>query len=100
MYLLDTNHCYRLIEGNPIVTTQLRAHPDSLVATSVIARGELMFMAEQLGFDDNDLWIAATAIHHGLTVVSADRDQAGPWAPCWMSSPSQPSAAGSQSQAS
>ncbi|MGI8552253.1 MAG: type II toxin-antitoxin system VapC family toxin [Dehalococcoidia bacterium] len=30
--------------------------------------------AERLGYSDNDIWIAATVLHGGLIVVSADSD--------------------------
>jgi tRNA(fMet)-specific endonuclease VapC len=32
------------------------------------------FPLERIGLRDNDLWIAATAIKHDLTLVSADKD--------------------------
>jgi tRNA(fMet)-specific endonuclease VapC len=131
VYLLDTNHCSRIINGDSAVITQLQQNASTGVATSVIVRGELIFMAQNsqqqtsnlqrvqaflqaidlypvngevgdrygelkaklyaqfapkernkrrqtsiqdLGFDDNDLWIAATAIQYNLTIVSADSD--------------------------
>ncbi len=131
MFLLDTNHCSRLIDDDEAIQTRLQSVGDVIVATSVISQGELIYMARnserqahnlarietflkgiriysidgetaqlygemkaelmrnfgpkerakrrrtsttQLGFDDNDLWIAAVAARHGLTVVSSDSD--------------------------
>lgn len=131
MYLVDTNHCSRIILGEPTLIQQLQLHSETGVATSVIVRGELFYMAakseqkaanlkqvrsfldtidlypinlpiseiygalkgklvtafgpkdkqqrrnfspQTLGFGDNDLWIAATAIHYNLTIVSTDSD--------------------------
>ncbi|MBA3924461.1 MAG: type II toxin-antitoxin system VapC family toxin [Nostocaceae cyanobacterium] len=131
MYLLDTNHCSRIIFGESKVIHQLQEHNSAGVATSVIVRGELLYMVQKskqkaanlkqviafletvnlypingsvadvygnlkgkiiqqlgpkdkakrrkftvqdLGFSDNDLWIASTALHYNLTVVSTDSD--------------------------
>jgi tRNA(fMet)-specific endonuclease VapC len=131
LYLLDTNHCSQLIEGDLIVRRRLQELGQVPVAISVIVCGELIFMArnsqqrtanlirvqtflrginiypvdretaeiyaefkaeiiaqfgprersrrrrtriEELGVGENDLWIAATALRHNLTVVSSDSD--------------------------
>jgi tRNA(fMet)-specific endonuclease VapC len=131
MYLLDTNHCSQIINGNLAVIQAALSRRDAGMAINVITQGELLFMAEnsemkatnlervqtfldrfdlypinadtsivyarlkaklidtfgakdrikrrgiriqELGFDDNDLWIAATAIQYGLILVSADSD--------------------------
>ncbi len=131
MYLLDTNHCSYIIQGQSEVLSRLAQLGDSSISTCVIARGELIFMAqrsertsenlvrvqaflsgmvvyplddgtadiygdlkasileqfgpkerrekrrtkiEALGVSDNDLWIAAVALQHSLTIVSSDSD--------------------------
>jgi tRNA(fMet)-specific endonuclease VapC len=131
MYLLDTNHCSQIINGNLTVIQAALSRREAGMAINVITQGELLFMAENsemkvanlervqmfldrfdlypinaatsavyarlkaklidtfgakdktkrrgiriqaLGFDDNDLWIASTAIQYGLTLVSADSD--------------------------
>jgi tRNA(fMet)-specific endonuclease VapC len=47
VYLLDTNHCSRLIDRDPDVLQRLRELGDARVATCVIVRGELRFMVER-----------------------------------------------------
>lgn len=131
IYLLDTNHCSRIIDNDPQILGNIQENYDADIGISVITRGELIFMAEKsqqqeenyqkvskfvdsitlymiddaiadcygklkaqilrhfgpkdrqrrsketiqkLGFSDNDLWIAATAIIYSMTVVSADSD--------------------------
>src|SRR5438128_1954785 len=131
MYLLDTNHCSRFLEGDAGIIEKLDELGDVLVATSAVVRGELIFMAwksqqtasnlhrveeflqdievypiddetantygrlkaglldrfgpkekakrrrariEDVGITENDLWIAASAKRHGLTLVSSDSD--------------------------
>jgi tRNA(fMet)-specific endonuclease VapC len=40
MYLLDTNHCSRIIFGETNLIEQLEVHSEAGVATSVIVSGE------------------------------------------------------------
>ena len=45
MYLLDTNHCSRLLDGHPAILKKLADLGDAIVTTCAIVVGELMFMA-------------------------------------------------------
>lgn len=47
MYLLDTNHCSKLIAGNLNIVNKLGELDDIPIATCVIVRGELVFMAHK-----------------------------------------------------
>ncbi|MEB3278908.1 MAG: type II toxin-antitoxin system VapC family toxin [Lyngbya sp.] len=130
-YLLDTNHCSYILNGNSQVISALNTHINDTIGISIITYAELLYMTEKsnkvvqnkravenfltqvdlyfldeetaiiysgikasifnrfapkdknkrrrtsisnLGFTDHDLWIVATAIQHGLTLVSADSD--------------------------
>ncbi len=130
-YLLDTNHCSFIINGNVQVINSLKNKRNNVIGISIITYAELLYMAEKsarksenitgvkefldkvnlyfideetaiyysqiktavfnqfapkdknkrrrtsignLGFTDHDLWIVATAIQHGLILVSADSD--------------------------
>jgi tRNA(fMet)-specific endonuclease VapC len=46
MYLLDTNHCSFLIEGDSKVVNHFRERSEVIIATSPIVVGELRFMAQ------------------------------------------------------
>ncbi|MEA2574197.1 MAG: tRNA(fMet)-specific endonuclease VapC [Chloroflexia bacterium] len=46
MYLLDTNYCSRIIQGESGRITRFQGLSDLDVVTSAIVRGELVFMAE------------------------------------------------------
>ncbi|HUP49526.1 MAG TPA: type II toxin-antitoxin system VapC family toxin [Thermoanaerobaculia bacterium] len=132
-YLLDTNHCFRLIARDSGMVEAVKSRPAARLMTSVVVAGELRYGAAiserwrenaaavedflgridqtpvspataqyyadlksrllsaygpknrlqrrnfdlaSLGFSDNDLWIAASAMERDAIVVTADGDYA------------------------
>ncbi len=55
MYLLDTNHCSRIIQGDTTLLQRLQDRSKIGVATSVIACGELRYMARKSTQEQSNL---------------------------------------------
>jgi len=64
---------YFLDEETTVLYSQLKAAVFNQFAPKDKSKRRSATM-RALGFDDHDLWIAATAIQYDLTLVSADRD--------------------------
>ena len=75
MYLLDTNHCSRIIQGDTVLVRRLQELGKVPVATNVIVCGELTFMAQ------NSQQRAANIIRvqvflRGIDIYPIDRETA------------------------
>lgn len=47
MYLLDTNHCSYIIDGQPQVIAALSARSESNVGINIITYAELLYMSDK-----------------------------------------------------
>ncbi|MBE9012083.1 type II toxin-antitoxin system VapC family toxin [Pseudanabaenaceae cyanobacterium LEGE 13415] len=72
-FFLNTIGLYLLDEETAIIYSQLKIAIFNQFAPKDQAKRRKASI-QTLGFDDNDLWIAATALQHNLTLVSADGD--------------------------
>ncbi|MGG6264408.1 type II toxin-antitoxin system VapC family toxin [Leptolyngbya sp. AN03gr2] len=70
---LDTIGLHLLDEETAIIYSQLKIAIFNQFAPKDQAKRRKASI-QTLGFYDNDLWIAATALQHNLTLVSADGD--------------------------
>jgi tRNA(fMet)-specific endonuclease VapC len=55
MYLLDTNHCSRLIFGDVNIRQKVEEIGEELIATNLIVAGELIFMAQKSEYKGENL---------------------------------------------
>jgi tRNA(fMet)-specific endonuclease VapC len=101
MHLLDTNHCSYIVDHHPRVSVEFRSRTirsflDTIGLYRIDEETAIIYSRlkiaifnqfapkdqakrrktsiQTLGFGDNDLWIAATALQHNLILVSADSD--------------------------
>jgi len=73
MYLLDTNHCSRIIDGDRNVIQTLDNLGNITVLTCAIVRGELIYMAHKSERHADNLRLVV-AKQYEFVIVSADSD--------------------------
>ncbi|MFM6014515.1 MAG: type II toxin-antitoxin system VapC family toxin [Dolichospermum sp.] len=54
-YLLDTNHCSNIINGNPQVTDTLKSCSSVTIGVSIITYAELLYMTEKSALKSQNL---------------------------------------------
>jgi tRNA(fMet)-specific endonuclease VapC len=70
MYLLDTNHCSLLVANDPMMQRRV-ATSNQPIVTSVIVRGELVFMAENSAQSPANMRHVLRVLDH-VTVLQID----------------------------
>jgi tRNA(fMet)-specific endonuclease VapC len=77
MYLLDTNHCSRIIFGDARLVDQLaeKARTNTPVYTCAIVRGELVFMAEKSEQRESNL-AEVESFFEDISIYPIDQDTA------------------------
>jgi len=75
MYLLDTNHCSRIIQGEPSVIERLEQTGDALIYTNVVVVGELMFMVQKSAKKRENL-LTVTRFLKNITILPVDSQTA------------------------
>ena len=78
-YLLDTDHCIKILNGDPIVMKHMATPEELAVGTCVFVEGELIFMALKSDRRESNL-IRIGALLDRVRVYSADRESARAYA--------------------
>lgn len=78
-YLLDTDHCIKILNGDPIVMKRMAALEELTVGTCVFVEGELIFMALKSERKETNL-LRISALLDRVRVYSADRESARTYA--------------------
>ena len=71
MYLLDTNHCSRIINKDPQVLSKLQENREADIGINVITKGELIFMAEKSQRQDEN-YRKVSAFVNAVTLYMID----------------------------